>query len=411
MKTVIILGDGMSDEPQPDHGGRTPLMMAKKPAIDRIAREGRMGRLATIPEGLGPASDVGNLVVLGYDATKLQNGRAVLEAASMGVELAADDVALRLNLIATADGRIQDHSSGHITTEEAGEIVRDLQAAFGGDANGLPVSFHEGVSYRHLLVLRGAWADPALDCAPPHDHLGESVASLLPKATAPDAQAAERRLREIIAATRPLLAAHRVNRARAAAGKTVADSVWPWSPGRRPRMETLQERFGVRSAVISAVDLVMGLGVYAGMDLIRVPGATGLHDTNYEGKAQAALDALRDHDLVYVHVEATDEAGHARDLALKVRCIEYLDARLTRLILDGLQARGIAATVAVLPDHPTFVRTGKHGRDPVPVAVSGPGITPDASSAFDETQAAAGSLGLLQGDAFIRLALGLRVSA
>jgi 2,3-bisphosphoglycerate-independent phosphoglycerate mutase len=406
VKSIIILGDGMSDEPQPDHGGRTPLMMAKKPSIDRIAREGCMGRLATIPEGLSPASDVGNLVVLGYDAAKLQNGRAVLEAASMGVDLAPDDVALRLNLISTSDGRIRDHSSGHITSEEAAAIIRDLDAAFGGRRGPLPVSFHPGVSYRHLLVLHGAWADPALDCVGPHDHLGEAVTDLLPKATSPEAQEAERRLREIMAATRGLLADHPVNRARAAAGKTPADSVWPWSPGRRPRMATLQQRFGVTAAVISAVDLVMGLGVYAGMDLIRVPGATGLHDTNYEGKAQAALDALRDHDLVYVHVEATDEAGHARDLELKVRCIEYLDARLTRLILEGIEARGLQATVAVLPDHPTFVRTGKHGPDPVPCAVWRPGMTPDATTAFDEEQAASGSYGLLRGDSFIRLVLG-----
>lgn len=405
MKSLIILGDGMSDEPLADHGGRTPLMMATKPSIDRIAREGRMGRLATIPDGLSPASDVGNLVVLGYDATKLQNGRAVLEAASMGVDLAPDDVALRLNLISTSDGRIRDHSSGHITTEEAALIVRDLDAAYGGRRGPLPVSFHPGVSYRHMLVLHGAWADPALDCTPPHDHLGEAAFDLLPKATSPAGLAAEARLREIMTASRSLLADHPVNRARAAAGKTTADSVWPWSPGRRPRMATLQERFGVKAAVISAVDLVMGLGVYAGMDLVRVPGATGLQDTNYEGKAEAALDALRDHDLVYVHVEATDEAGHARDLALKVKCIEYLDARLTRPILAGIESRGIEATVAVLPDHPTFVRTGKHGPDPVPFAVWRPGMTPDATTAFDEGQAARGSCGLLHGDAFIRLVL------
>ncbi len=406
MKTVIILGDGMSDEPLADHGDRTPLMMATKPSIDRIAREGRMGRLATVPDGLGAASDVANLAVLGYDPTKLQNGRAVLEAASMGVDLAPDDVALRLNLISTRDGLIRDHSAGHITTEEAAVIVCDLDAAFGGRKGPFPVSFHPGVSYRHLLVLHGAWADPALDCTPPHDHVGEAVADRLPKASSPAARAAERRLREILAASRPFLAEHLVNRERLAAGKTPADSVWPWSPGRRPRMETLQQRFGVTAAVISAVDLVMGLGVYAGMDLVRVPGATGLHDTNYEGKAQAALDALADHDLVYVHVEATDEAGHARDLDLKVRCIEYLDARLTRPILEGIEARGLQATVAILPDHPTYVRTGKHGRDPVPFAVWRPDAAPDACTAYDEAQAMRGGCGLVMGDAFIRMVLG-----
>jgi len=405
VKSIIILGDGMSDEPLADHGGRTPLMMARKPSIDRIAREGRMGRLATIPEGLGAGSDVANLSVLGYDPTKLQNGRAVLEAASMGVDLAPDDVALRLNLIRTSDGIIRDHSAGHITTEEAALIIRDLEATF-GRSGPLPVSFHEGVSYRHLLVLHGAWADPALDCTPPHDHVGEAVTDRLPRATSPAAEATERRLRDLVALTRPLLADHPVNRARIAAGKTPADSIWPWSPGRRPRMETLRQRFGVTAAVISAVDLVMGLGVYAGMDVIRVPGATGLHNTNYEGKARAALDALADHDLVYVHVEATDEASHACDLGLKVKCIEYLDERLTRLVLEGIETRGIAAAVAVLPDHPTLVRTGKHGRDPVPFAIRRPGASPDSTEAFDEFQAASGSYGLLEGDAFIRAVLG-----
>ena len=206
MKAVIILGDGMSDEPLPGHGGRTPLMMASKPSIDRIAREGRMGRLATIPEGLGAGSDVANLAVLGYDPTRLQNGRAVLEAASMGVDLTPDDVALRLNLIHTRDGIIRDHSAGHITTEEAASIIRDLEVAFGRKGP-FPISFHEGVSYRHLLVLHGAWAHPALDCAPPHDHVGEAAADILPRATSPAAAETERSLRDLVEAARPLLAA------------------------------------------------------------------------------------------------------------------------------------------------------------------------------------------------------------
>jgi 2,3-bisphosphoglycerate-independent phosphoglycerate mutase len=244
--------------------------------------------------------------------------------------------------------------------------------------------------------------------APPHDHVGERVADLLPRAAREDpaAQATAARLVELYHRALPILAGHPVNAARRAAGKDEANAIWTWSPGRRPSMRTLQERFGVTSAVISAVDLVMGMGVYAGMDRIRVQGATGLDDTNYEGKAQAALDALRDHDLVYVHVEATDEAGHARDLDLKIRCIEYLDQRLVRLLLEGIDARGTAAMIAILPDHPTPVATGQHGRDPVPVAIRGPGLAADATDGFDEIQASRGSLGMMTGEEFMRIALG-----
>lgn len=403
-KTVIILGDGMSDHPVERLGGRTPLMAAHKPHIDRIARDGRVGLFKTIPDGMGAGSDVANLAVLGYDPAECSQGRAVLEAASMGVDLDPADVALRLNLICTIDGRIKNHSSGHISSEEAAGIVATLDAELGGGRGAEPVTIHPGVSYRHLVVLRG-WGDPGIDCAPPHDNVGGEVETLLPRARSAAAERSAARLVELYRQALPILASHPVNLARRAAGRDEATAIWPWSPGRRPNMRTLQERFGVRGAAISAVDLVMGLGRYAGMDLIQVPGATGLHDTNYEGKAAAALDALADHDLVYVHVEATDEAGHARDLELKIRCIEYLDARLVKPILDGLAARGIAATVAVLPDHPTPVETGNHGRDPVPVAIWRPGEAGDAVQGYDEVQAAAGSLGLLHGDEFIRLAL------
>lgn len=417
MKSIVIIGDGMSDRPQARLEGRTPLMAARKPAIDRIAREGRMGLARTIGE-TGPAdSAVANLAVLGYDARKVSQGRAVLEAASMGVEIRPGDVALRCNLITLAgeesDPTIKNHSAGHISNEEASGLIREIDAALGAGRGPRPVRFHPGVSYRHLLVLEGGWASPRVECAPPHDHLDRRVAELMPRPVA-EADAAEAeaagvtvaRLNELYVRARPILAAHPVNARRRAAGKDLANSLWFWSPGRRPSMPTMAERFGVKGAVISAVDLVMGLGVYAGLDLVRVPGATGLHDTNYEGKAEAALRALEDHDFVYVHVEATDEASHARDLDLKIRCIEYLDDRLVRHILAGLDTRGIEASVAILPDHPTPVETGQHAREPVPVAIRRPGETPDATTAFDEQQAARGALGLLEGEAFIRAALG-----
>jgi len=413
VKSIIVIGDGMSDRPIARLGGRTPLMAARKPAIDRIAREGRQGLLRTIGD-TGPAdSAIANMAVLGYDPA-LSQGRAVLEAASLGVDIRPGDVALRCNLISLAvdpaDRRIANHSAGHITSPEGGELIALLDREAGGGRGDRPVRFHAGISYRHLTVLSGDWASPRVDCAPPHDHVGGRVADLLPRpGDASDTAAATAgRLREIIALSQECFADHPVNRRRREAGHATADSVWFWSPGRRPSLPTLQERFGVRGAVISAVDLIRGLGVYAGMDVIRVAGATGLHDTNYEGKAAAALRALDDHDLVYVHVEASDEAGHARDLELKIRCIEDLDDRLVRHLLAGIAARGDDVAIAVLPDHPTPVETGDHARDPVPVAILKPGEAADATQRYDEAEAARGVLGQLAGADFLQTLLGPR---
>jgi 2,3-bisphosphoglycerate-independent phosphoglycerate mutase len=407
MKHVIILGDGMSDRPVAALGGRTPLMAAKKPHIDSIARRGRTGLFRTIPAGQDNGSAVANLSVLGYDPARVYQGRAVLEAASMGVELSPVDVALRCNLICVDDqGRIKNHSAGHISTGEAKELILTLDRELGRAHDGEPLSFHAGVSYRHLLALRGSWGSPAVKCFEPHDHVGERVADLMPRATAPEGEATTRRLIELHERARQILAEHPVNRARRAAGRDEANWIWTWSPGRRPKMDTLQKLYGVSGAVISAVDLVMGLGYYAGMEMIRVLGATGLEDTDYEGKAHACLDALATHDLVYVHVEATDEAGHSRDLAQKIRCIEHLDGRLVRLVLEGLERRGIEAAVAVLPDHPTPVETGAHASDPVPVAIWRPGDEPDAVAGYDEEQVKAGSLGVLEGSQFMLRLLG-----
>jgi 2,3-bisphosphoglycerate-independent phosphoglycerate mutase len=416
MKSVIVIGDGMSDRPIERLGGKTPLMVARKPAIDRVAREGRMGRLRTVGE-TGPAdSAVANLAVLGYDAVRVSQGRAVLEAASMNVEIRPDDVALRCNLICLHEGaraddrRIKNHSAGHISTDEAAPLIQALDRELGGNQGSRPVAFFPGISYRHLLLLRGGWASAEVECAPPHDHLDDPAEALLPRprieASDPQAAAATAdRLTELYRRSIELLRDHPVNVARRRQGLDEATCLWTWSPGRRPKMKTLRELYGVRSAVISAVDLIMGLGVYAGMDVIRVPGATGLHDTNYEGKAEACLEALRDHDLVYVHVEASDEAAHARDLELKIRCIEYLDDRLVRPILAGLDGRSPQWTLAILPDHPTPVETGQHGRDPVPVAIWTRGAEPDSTTAYDEIQAEQGSLGLMVGDQFMRRVL------
>ena len=407
MKTIIILGDGMSDYPIERLNGRTPLQAANKPNIDRIAREGRMGLFETVPEGLPKGSEVANLSVLGYDPIKTYNGRAVLEAANMGVALDDIDVAFRLNLCCIENGLIKNHSAGHITTEEAGKIIQSLNAALGEDSGDIPVDLHAGVSYRHLLVLRGAAASPKVNCAPPHDHVGQPAKDLLPAAESDEAKATEAKLRSLMARAEGILKDHPVNRKRISDGKDPANAIWPWSPGHKPKMATFQERFGIHGAVISAVDLIMGLGLYAGMDVVRVEGATGLWDTNYEGKAAACVNAIQDHDLVYVHVEATDEAGHAKDLELKIKCIEMLDHRLVRPILEGVEKSGIETTVAVLPDHPTPVSTGIHAGDPVPVAILRPGRAPDTTTAYDEEQAKAGSLPFMRGDDFIKLALGI----
>lgn len=399
MKHVIILGDGMSDYPVARLGGKTPLQVARHPHMDRIAREGRCGLFKTIEEDVPTGSEAANLAVLGYDPRQVLQGRGVLEAASMGVDIGPDDMAMRCNLLCLfEDGRIKNHSAGHISSEESDEILKTLQPALGG----ADLNFYTGVSYRHLFVGRGL--DPRLDCTPPHDHPNEPAEPLLIRAQVPAAQPTADRLNDLTRRSWSLLKDHPVNQRRRAAGKDPANSIWLWSPGKRPQMWTFQERFGVTGAVISAVDLIRGIGVYAGLQILKVPGATGLWNTNYEGKADAALAALRQFDFVYVHVEAPDEAGHEGDLDLKIRTIEDLDARLIGRILAGVE--GANTVVAVLPDHPTPVEKRIHVRDAVPVAIRDPRQPADQVTSYDEVACAAGALGTLHGDAFIRAVFG-----
>jgi 2,3-bisphosphoglycerate-independent phosphoglycerate mutase len=406
MKSVIVLGDGMSDHPVAKLGGKTPLMVANKPHIDRIAKMGVTGRFVTVPEGQPSGSAVANLSVLGYEPAVCFSGRGVLEAASMKVDLGVGDVAMRCNLLCIdSQGKIKNHSAGHISTGEAAQLIRDLDEKLGGAVGDRPVKFHPGVSFKHLLVLPGGWASKDFDCAPPHDHVGELETDLMPWALNDGAVETVDRLIEVHKNAREILTDHPVNRARVDRNLDPANCMWVWSPGSRPSMRTFQELHGVNGAVISAVDLIQGLGVYAGMEKILVEGATGLHDTNYEGKAQAALEALEKYDFVYLHVEATDEASHARDLDLKIRCIEYLDNRIIRPLLAGIEERGLSATVAVLPDHPTPVETGCHASDPVPVAIWRPGAEADSVQGYDEEQVKSGSLGLVEGDRLIRMIL------
>ena len=401
MKAVVVLGDGMADRPVPELGGRTPLMAADAPGMHRIAREGRTGLFQTIESDLPTGSEIANLVVLGYDPRTCYQGRGVLEAAGLGVPVQDGDLVMRVNLITVEDEKIKSHSSGHITSQEAARLLADLQGAFPMDG----IRIVPGLSYRHVLVLPGG--DARLECAPPHDHVGHDVRLLPVKASVPPAEPTAVRLNRLVSETRPFLRNHPVNRKREADGKLPGNSLWPWSPGTRPDMAPFREKYGRTGAVISAVDLIKGLAVLAGMDVVPVRGATGLYDTNYEGKAEACLQSLETHDFVYVHVEAPDEAGHERNTRLKIRCIEDLDRRLIRRILDGLGSRLDQTVLAVLPDHATPVSSGNHGRDPVPVAVRDPGVPPDAATRFDEESVRQGNLGLLRGSAFIRAVLRL----
>ncbi|MBN1356589.1 cofactor-independent phosphoglycerate mutase [bacterium] len=403
MKYIVILGDGMADYPVAELQGKTPLMTANKPTMDWIARHGRCGVLQTIEPDMPTGSAVANLAVLGYDPRETFQGRGVLEAASLGVELADDDMAMRVNLICTENGAIRSHSAGHISNEEASVLIKSLAEYF----HDRPVRLYQGLSYRHLLVVPKG--DPRLKCAPPHDHVGRPVGELMVRPLVPEAADTAGLLNGVIEDSGQILSAHPVNRKRIEAGKQPANLLWPWSPGRKPAMKTFQERFGIRGAAISAVDLIKGLAIYAGMDVIDVEGATGLFDTNFEGKADACLEALKDHDFVYVHVEAADEAGHDRNLQLKIQCIEDLDRRLIRRIMNGLQQRKMEAVVAVLPDHPTPVALGSHVRDPVPVAIYFPGKSPDDVVRFDEVSVKSGCLGFMKQAEFIETVFGRRM--
>jgi len=395
MKHIILLGDGMADYPIARLGGKTPLQVARKPHMDCIAREGRCGLFKTIEDDIPTGSEAANLSVLGYNPREVLQGRGVLEAASMGVNIGPADMAMRCNLICLFDdGRIKNHSAGHISSAESEEILKTLQAALGSDKR----HFHTGVSYRHLFV--GQDLDPRLDCAPPHDHPNESAESLMIQAKVPAAQPTADLLNDLTRRSWPILKDHPVNQRRRAAGKDAANSIWLWSPGKRPKMWTFPERFGIHGAVISAVDLIRGIGVYAGLEIIRVPGATGLHDTNYEGKADAALAALQRTDFVYVHIEAPDEAGHEGDLDLKIKTIEDLDRRLVGRILAGTDLQ--QTVIAVLPDHPTPVEQRIHVRDAVPFAIRDPRRPADAVQRFDESSCAIGSFHTIHGDTFIR---------
>jgi 2,3-bisphosphoglycerate-independent phosphoglycerate mutase len=394
MKYIIFIGDGMADYPIEKLNGKTPLEFADTPNMDFLAKNGRCGMLKTIPEGMPSSSDVANLSVLGYNPVKCSEGRGVLEAANQGINVENDEVVLRCNVICVKDGKIKNHSAGHITTEEATVLIRDLNNKIGSEK----VKFYPGVSYRHILVLKGDEFSKQIECTPPHDVPGTEMEKVMVKGE----EYTSKFLNKLILSSNELLENHPVNIKRAKNGKDRANYIWPWSPGKKPKMERFYDKYGKTGAMISAVDLLNGIGVYAGFDVLKVEGATGLYNTNYEGKADAVIEGLKNHDLVYCHVEATDEASHEGDVELKVRCIEYLDKRLIGRVLKRLNEINDKVCIAVLPDHFTPCSVKTHTTEAVPFVIYNPDIKGDSVKRLTEKECEKGHFGLLKGDEFIR---------
>lgn len=357
MKYAVILGDGMADYPVKELGNKTPLMCAKNPNMDFMAGHAcHYGLCQTTVNELPAGSDVANLSVMGYDPRTCYSGRGPLEAMSMGVHLRQQDVAFRCNLITIEDGIIKDYSAGHVSSEEAAILIKYLDGQLGSDT----IKFHPGISYRHLLLLNGSSEGSV--CTAPHDVLGQQVDANLPKG-----EGSEQIIR-LIKSSWELLADHPVNRKRVKEGKNPANSIWPWGQGKMPSMQTFKAKYGIDGAVISAVDLIKGLGAFAGLEVIEVPGATGYLDTDYLAKARYALKALEKKDFVFIHVEAPDEAGHEGMLNEKIKAIEDLDEKVVGTMLQGMKKFG-DFRVMVLPDHPTPLCMKTHARDPVPYAI------------------------------------------
>ena len=403
MKHLIILCDGMADWPVEALGGKTLLQYADTPHFEFLARNGRCGMLKTVPDGFHPGSEVANSSILGYDQHLVYEGRGPLEAASIGVELADDDLALRCNFVCLEGDLLKNHSCGRLETEESDVLIKYLKEHLDNER----VHFYTGVQYRNLLVIKGG--NKHLHCTPPHDIPLQPWRDNMLYAEVPEAEETAQLLRDLILKSQELLKEHPLNKERVARGMDPANSIWPWGGGYRPKMVPLTKRFPeIRSgAVITAVDLIRGIGKYAGLRVIDVPGATGLWDTNYEGKAQAAIEALKTDDFVYLHIEACDEAGHDGDLELKLRCIDALDQRLVKPILEsvntpsprGGQGEGVA--IALLPDHPTPVAHRTHTNEPIPFCIYYPGIEADGVQTFDEEACQQGAYGTLEGDEFI----------
>lgn len=381
MKYIVVLGDGMADEPLEALGGKTPLEYAQTPCMDSLASMGHMGLVQNVPSGMAPGSDVANLSVLGYDPKRSYSGRSPLEALSVGVKMEPDDVIFRTNIVTLteeepyAEKTILDHSSGEIATKDADVLMDAIRSAFNSET----VQFYTGTSYRHIMVWKKG---KLVSLEPPHDHLGTQVGPWLPK---------EPMLREMMEESFPILNAHPMNLARAEAGKHKANSLWFWGAGTKPSLQNFEEKTGLKGAMISAVDLLKGIAVGAGMKVYQVPGATGSLDTNYEGKAQAAVKALLEDgcDFVYIHVEAPDEMGHQGLIHEKVQSIEYLDQRLIALVKKAMDDSGEDYRMLILPDHPTPIRVRTHTGNPVPFLLYDSTHPEKKKAKYSEAEAAA----------------------
>lgn len=381
MKTIVLVCDGMGDHPIEQLGGKTPLEAAKTPFMDTLARDGKVGLAQTIPPGFVPASDVGNMAILGYDPHQYYSGRGPLEAANMGVDLAEGDVAFRCNLVTVDGDRLMDYSAGHISSEEAASLIRHVDEKLGSSA----LRFYPGIQYRHLAVFRNPDISEKLlktVCQPPHDIMGWTISEHWPKGP----MAGE--LMKLMETSQQILPQHEVNQVRIDLKENPGNMIWLWGQGKRLHVPTFQEQWNLTGSVISAVDLVKGAGRLAGLEVVQVPGATGYYDTNYVGKAQAALKALKTQDFVFVHVEAADEAGHNGDLRQKITAIENFDRLVVGTIIEGLKGKK-NYRILCIPDHLTPVLRRSHVSDPVPFFIYGQGIAPDSVDSFGESQAKA----------------------
>ncbi len=397
MKYLIVLTDGAADYPLEELAGKTPLESALTPNLDRLAREGAGGKLKTIPSGLPPGSDVANLSILGYNPARSYTGRGPLEAASLGIVMEDDDVAFRCNLVTVSENIMVDYSAGHITSEEGAVLITALEERLGG----LGLRFYPGKSYRHLLVIKEQLLEEGsgrLKTTPPHDISGEATAPHLPRGRG------SRLLKDLMTQSRIILDEEEINEIRIDLGENPANMIWPWGEGKPPALESFREKFGISGALISAVDLLQGMARLIGMTVIEVPGATGYFDTDYGAKGRAALAALEDHDLVYLHVEAPDEAGHGGNITEKIKALENIDEKIIGPLLTAGEERG-DTRIAVLPDHATPIAVRSHVSDPVPFVIWGEGIRADRMEVLSEREAARGRFRQKSGHKFIKLLL------
>jgi 2,3-bisphosphoglycerate-independent phosphoglycerate mutase len=374
-KYAIIVPDGAADEPLEQLGGETILQIAETPNMDKISTQGRLGLVRTIPAGFEPGSDIAQMSLLGYNPLTFYTGRAPIEAVARNIKLSPNDWVLRCNLVTICDGKMEDHSAGHISTEEAGKLIKDLNEQLGDEK----FRFYPGVSYRHLLVFKGVDFD--VKTYPPHDYIGTAVEKILPRGKGAEM------LIDLIARSQQLFINHDINKVKKDLGENQVSSIWLWGQGKKAHMESFKKRFGINGAAITAVDLVKGLSMLIGFDLINVPGATGFVDTNYQGKASAAIEALDKYDLVFIHIEAPDEAGHNGNVEMKKKAIEQIDKYIVGPVLEALQGYE-KWRILVLPDHPTPISSRAHSAEPVPFAMAGTGVSGILHTTFSETNAA-----------------------